>query len=134
MKKFLSFVLLLIVVLGLVACGSENSANGNGAKENEYVTINASNCNYYLSIDDSYITSCTIRASVGTFTSITRKITINGAVSGIYSDCTITFEYGENKTQQTIKLNAAGFASFEYKINSSSYTAKIVSCTGKLYL
>ena len=134
MKKFLSFVLLLVVVLGLVACGSENSVNGNGSKESDYITINASNCNYYLSIDDSYITSSSVSVSAGTFTSITRKITINGAVSGIYSDCSIVFEYGKDKTQQTIKPNAAGFASFEYKINSSTYIAKIVSCTGKLYL
>lgn len=134
MKKVLSFILLLVVILGLVACGNENSANCKGTKESDYVTIDSSNYNFYFSIDDSYITSSSVASSVGMLTSITRKITISGAVNGIYSDCLIVFEYGKDKTQQTLKLNAAGFASFEYTINSSTYIAKIVSCSGKLYL
>ncbi|MEG9429409.1 MAG: hypothetical protein VZQ61_00535 [Christensenellaceae bacterium] len=131
MKKILSLILLLVVVLGLVACGKDSSAN---VTKDDYTNITVSNCNYYLSIDDSLIKSDNGYAAGKRWVSITRKITINGAISGVYSDCTITFEYGENKTQKTIELNAAGYASFEYKINNSSYTAKIVSCTGKLYL
>ena len=131
MKKILSFIFLLVVILGLVACSDNSSVNGKG---NDYVSINSTNCNYYLSIDDSLIRSDSFYAGGQKFISIYRKITISGAINGMYSDCTIVFEYGENKTQQTIKLNAAGFATFEYHINSSTYTAKIVSCTGKLYL
>ena len=131
MKKFLSLILLLVVVLGLVACSNNGSTNG---KENDYLNINSSNCNYYLSIDDSLMKSDSVYAAGQRWYSFYRKITINGAINGVYSDCTITFEYGENKTQKTVELNAAGYASFEYRINNSSYMAKIVSCTGKLYL
>ena len=127
MKKFLSFVLAVVCMLGLVACGNDNSTDG-------CIDITVSNCNYYLSIHDSLIRTDRVYAAGRWWSSIYRQITINGAVGGIYSDCSIVFEYGKNKTQQTISLNAAGFASFEYTINDSSYTAEIVSCTGKLYL
>jgi|GEM_PF-4827880 len=131
MKRLLSVVLSLVFVLGLVACGSANSANGNSAKEIDYIAINVSNCNYYLSIDDIYISTSSV---IGSSAGANRRITIHGAVSGLYSDCSITFQYKyANQTiQKTLQLNAAGFASLEY--TTASGKAQIVSCTGKLYL
>ena len=128
MKKVLSFILSLVVVLGLVACGKGNSENM--PKEN-YVNLTVSNCSYYLSIADIYLEH---NGSTGTAAGARRRITINGAVSGRYSDCSITFEYeyARNTIQEKIQLNAAGFAIFEYTAKSDK--AKIVSCTGKIYL
>ncbi|MBR5388088.1 MAG: hypothetical protein IK147_01320 [Clostridia bacterium] len=127
MKKFLSFVLLLVVVLGLVACGNESSSKNDSTQDSDYITLNMSNCNYYLSIDEN----TTAFGSTGNISWRAKKVTINGAVSGIYSDCVLTFEYISigGKEQKTVQLNVAGFASFEYTTTESG-NAKIVSCTG----
>lgn len=108
--------------------------NQNNKGLDEYIALNDSNCYYYLSIDDSQTKSENILAGGKHYFISYRKITISGAVNGLFSDCILTIEYGENKIQKDISLNASGFATFEYTINNSSYKAKIISCKGKIYL
>ena len=81
MKKFLSLSLVVVFILGLIACGNENSEK---ASKEDYISLNISNCEYYLSIDDSFRS---IASGTGSASGSNRKITINGAVSGRYFGC-----------------------------------------------
>lgn len=141
MKKILLvYLVVCFISICLCGCGDENNT-GNSVNNTEnsetldYISLDTSNCYYYLSIDDSLVSSERWNSSLVSSVS-NYKVVISGAVSGLFSDCVLTFEYKSNGNvkQETVQLNAAGFASFSYGIVNAGYRAKVVSCEGKIYL
>lgn len=129
MKKILS----LILAIGFIAmclCGCGNRGDSDTV---DYISLDVSNCYYYLSIRDNYYGTNSIGNPI-------REIEINGALNGVYSNCVLTFEYGSSSgtgTKQTITvvLNAAGFTCFNYTYYrlDEEGIAKVIDCSGKVY-
>lgn len=131
-KKYLAFcvlfVLLLVAMFSLPACAKKDDSTA-PAEEEKFIELNMDNYDYYLSIDSIQ----TNMSSVGSFgTSYSYKVTIAGAINGIYRDCTVKYKIikknmssinNEDQEEEfTIKLNAAGFATFNYGyVNRGSF-------------
>lgn len=134
MKKFLSLLMITVCLSGLFACGGSSESSSSESDKESYIALTMSNYSYYLSIDDIKTDGGSMYAGGQKFYWQDRKLSIYGAVNGIYADCVLTFTYGDSNTQKTVNLNASGFATFEYRLSNSNVTAKVLSVTGKVYV
>lgn len=131
MKRLLKIVVCLIaciICFGLTGCfgTSNNNGSGQSSVENDYIELTIDNYDYYLTIDDSVVSNFTA-ASTRFYC---HRVTIYGALSGIYSDCVLHYKYNGNEME--VKLNVAGYATFDYTVSSGRLVYTRVS--GKIYL
>ena len=130
MKKFvltlLNTILLLSVLTGLFACSNES---------NQKVELNIDNCYYFLDISDTLAVETVSNSTIIQ----TRQFRSSGALSGVYSYCSLTIQYGDNMVK-TISLSASGFFVFEYTISIrdrssiDTLSAKVTDCSGYIVL
>lgn len=126
---------LLIIFVAVIICSTPliftGCGNGNENSQPQYKELTMDNYNYYLSIDKTLTDSGS--ALQGSIRYSSYKVTINGAVSGLFEDCSLYYKIGDgNKIE--VKLNAAGFASFNYTQTNSSGNFQFCDAKGKIYI
>jgi hypothetical protein len=126
LARFLACILFL-VCFSLVACDNENRDSA----ENSYIELTVDNYDYYLSISKVLTDSGSYAG--GSFRYASYQATISGAINGIYDGCIVYYKLGQDGDLQTVTLNAAGFAQFNYTVVNGEniiYT----KAEGKIYL
>ena len=100
-------------------------------EESTEISLTTDNYTYYLNLDNV----CTDSGSAagGTFHWSSHKLTITGAIDGLYVDCVLYYKTTDEGTEKEIKLNASGFATLNY-ILSNSLKFTIVRAEGSIYI
>ena len=138
MRRFGMYVLCAFVVATclVLAAGCSFAAGTNqtemkedAANNTNEIKLTISNYDYYLTINDT-VTSRRTYAQ-GTVEISSHEVVIYGAVSGLYQDCVLYYKVGEDGKEQEVKLNAAGYASFEYS-SSGKHRLVFVRATGTI--
>lgn len=105
------------VLIGLTGCwGNQNSGDDNKEDNSHIIELSLSNYEYYLSIDKVKTESGS--AMQGSYRYAAYKVTVSGAVSGLFEDCRLYYKIGDG-AEREVKLNAAGFATFNYSWSSN---------------
>ena len=134
MRKDLLLVWIIVFMLlfGSVAVSClKVSETENSETENSnwnVIDLTIDNYDYYLSIDMTTTSSGTVAG--GTIHYYSQQVTINGAVYGLYQDCSLFYKVGDKEEKQ-VKLNAAGFAKFNYTSANGKYL-HFVRAEGKI--
>ena len=123
-KKRLAQMLLaaltaLLLAFGLTGCDLGGNKTVGGDDEPQSIELTMDNYDYYLSID-TVLTSSTVLGG-GQFHISSYKVTITGAISGIYKNCSLFYQQDGGESEYEVKLNAAGYATFSYNITSGMY-------------
>ena len=106
---------------GLICnCNSSNSAS-------QTINLTMDNYEYYLSI--SKVLTDSVSAAGMRFSSYT--VTVLGAISGLYQDCSIYYKIGDGEERE-IKLNAQGFAEFSYSVGTNTGSFEYTRVKGKI--
>ena len=109
MKKVVALV--FIMVLSFCCLGG----CGRIPKKSSIITLSMDNYEYYLTIDSDCISSSSIVAAGKTWYFSTYKVTISGALEGLYVDCSLYYRTSESGQIQKLKLNAVGFGTLTYE-------------------
>lgn len=136
-KKFSKFigitsllaVMFILSCFSLVACNNENTDNSE--MEDSFIELTIDNYDYYLSISKVLTHSGSYLG--GSLHIASYQATVTGAISGIYDGCIIYYKLGQDGSEQTVTLNAAGFAQFTYSVVNGEniiYT----NVVGRIYL
>ena len=118
-KKRLAWLLLsaltvFLMVFWFTGCDLGEGETPEGNDEPRSIELTMDNYDYYLSIDTVH-TGSTVLGSGSIYS---YKVTITGAISGIYENCSLFYQQNGEEIEHEIKLNAAGFATFSYNITS----------------
>lgn len=105
---------------GLCTCNKSNGAT-------QTINLTMANYEYYLSI--SKVLTDSVSAAGMRFSSYT--VTVLGAISGLYQDCSIYYKIGDDEERE-IKLNAQGFAEFSYSVGTNTGSFKYTRIKGKI--
>ncbi len=128
MKKTLA---LILSALSLTCCACNAPSSTNTSEEESYVELTLENYDYYLSILETLTESGVLMG--GSLRYAVYQVTINGAVDGLYENCTLTYKYKNSNETHDVSLNAAGFANFKYTVSNGN-TISFVAATGKIYM
>ncbi len=120
-KKRLAWLLLaaltvLLMAFGFTGCNLGGGETPEGDDEPQSIELTIDNYEYYLSID-TVCTSSNVYGG-GYFHISSYKVTIMGAISGIYENCSLFYQQNGEEIEHEVKLNAAGYATFSYSITS----------------
>lgn len=127
--------LIVLSFVFLFGCSTpQNTNNNTGSQETDsqedFVELTLSNYNYYLTIDRTQTDSGSV--SYGSYRWATYKVTIYGAVSGIYKNCSLSYKKTGSDTETEIKLNASGYGSFSITlVNYEEF--QFTKASGKIY-
>lgn len=143
MKKWFKLMLLMLcaaLLLLMNSCSRNPSGAVDGQEdtdEKESETIENSieltmeNFEYYLSIDEVVISSGS--AAGGTIRYATYKVTVSGAINGLFQGCSLYYRIGDGNECE-VKLNAAGFATFNYVASNQTGQFAFTRATGKIII
>lgn len=132
MKNKIKLSVLFVLIVAI--CSFSFIVAGCNNKEIEedsttYIELSMDNYSYYLSIDTLHTGS--------THTAVIRadsyKVTVSGAVNGLYKDCSLFYQIGSGQERE-VKLNAAGFATFNYSVSTNSGSFKYVRVKGQIII
>ncbi len=120
-KKRLAWLLLsaltvFLMVFWFTGCDLGEGETPEGNDEPRSIELTMDNYDYYLSID-TVCTSSTVLGG-GRMQIWSYKVTIMGAISGIYENCSLFYRQNGEEIEHEVKLNAAGYATFSYSITS----------------
>ena len=119
------FFLVILFSLGLSAC-DKNNIKENAYEENvNSIELTLENYSYFLTITTQRKDSGSIAG--GSYRYANYDVYINGAVNGIYVNCSLTLESGRK-----IMLNASGFAQTTKSIVNGKDSFKIVEVEGTI--
>lgn len=118
-KKRLAWLLLaaltvLLMAFGFMGCDLGGDKTAGGDDEPQSIELTMDNYDYYLSID-TVCTSSTVLGG-GRMHILLYKVTITGAISGIYENCSLFYQQNGEEIEHEVKLNAAGYATFGYTV------------------
>ena len=133
-KTFGLFLLVTVMITTsflFVGCWDELFGDNNSTDDTEIVELTMDNFQYYLSIS-SVTTSTTWVGTMGNAYVI--RVTISGAVQGLYKDCSIFYKIGKDGAEQEVKLNAAGFAQFSYGVSDWGGSFQYPRVTGQIII
>ena len=131
-RNAILFVFILsisMILFSTTACWWNDDTSGN--KKDNYIELSLSNYEYYLSIDQVKTDSGS--ALQGSFRYVSYKVTISGAISGLFQDCKLYYKLG-NEEEKEVKLNAAGFATFNYTWSTNSGSFSFTNVEGKIII
>lgn len=111
-----SLTVLLLMAFGFTGCDLGGDKTAGGDNEPQSIELTMDNYDYYLSID-TVCTSSNVFGG-GYFHISSYKVTITGAISGIYENCSLFYQQNGEEIEHEVKLNAAGYATFSYSITS----------------
>lgn len=141
MRKRIAVLFILITVIGLIpfsltGCwgfdfGGSNTDGGNNTGNSKSIDLTLSNYEYYLSIDEELTSSGS--ALQGSFRYASYKVTVTGAVNGLYQGCSLYYKVGDT-AEKEVKLNASGYATFNYSWSTNSGNFSFTRATGKIIL
>lgn len=125
MKKFA--IVILSVVLSLFCFVGCNF----GQEDETEISLTTDNYKYYLNLDS--VCTGSGSAAGGSFRWSSHKLTITGAIDGLYVDCVLYYKTTDEGKEQPIELNASGFATLNYSV-SNSLKFIIVRAEGSIYI
>ncbi len=123
----LLFILSFISIFTFIGCSSDEEE-----VEDTFIELTLSNYEYYLSLDSELLDYGSVAG--GSYRYSSYKMTVYGAVNGIYEDCVIYYKFGENSTtEHSQKLNISGYATFNYSVVNGK---NLIICRveGKIYI
>ena len=129
MKKLV--IGILSVILSLFCFIGCNFAQ----EETTEISLTTDNYTYYLNLDK--VCTGSGSAAGGSFRWASYKLTITGAIDGIYEDCVLYYKTTDEGKEQPIELNASGFATLNYSVPFSAYNSlkfMIVRAEGSILL
>lgn len=116
LRLLLLIAVIVILTISFAGCWDGFVCNCNNSENNsQTITLTMANYEYYLSI--SKVLTDSVSAAGMRFSSYT--VTVMGAISGLYKDCSIYYKIGDGDERE-IKLNAQGFAEFSYSVGSNT--------------
>ncbi len=130
MKKLLTIIMAFLCMI-FCACSPNKDSTDSSIDVPDYIELTIENYEYYLSIQK-------VKTDSGSFMGGSRRwvsyaATINGTVYGLYENCILSYKYNDSEQIYDIKLNASGFATFEYTVvngNNISY----VAASGRIHI
>ena len=129
-RLLLLIVVILIFMLLLVGCWDGFICDCNKSESDaQTIDLTIDNFEYYLSI--SKVLTDSVSAAGMRFSSYT--VTVLGAISGLYQDCSIYYKIGDGEERE-IKLNAQGFAEFSYSVGTNTGNFEYTRVKGKIVI
>lgn len=119
--KIITFlVAAMLGTIFFIFTGCQYGEGNNDANEEQKIELTLNNFEQYLSIDKTVTDSGSLAG--GSYRYVSYKVTIYGAIDGLYQDCVLYYKIG-NGEEREIKLNVAGYATFNYrKVNGNDLT------------
>ncbi len=126
--KFFSLIFITISIFCFSACNNTSSKSTNNNTNNlTEIALTLDNYSYYLTITSQRTGGGS--AAGGTLHYSSYDVYINGAISGIYNNCSLTLKSGK-----VIKLNASGSAQTTKNIVNGEDNFIVVSVEGTIIL
>ena len=127
MKKIVAILLLVLCLGSFVGCGNLNNENDSTEKSFD---LTLENYTYYLTLDTEITGSGSYLLGHHW---CSKKLTVYGAVSGLYVDCVLYYKIGEVE-EKSFKLNATGFGTINYNETTDSGRFSITQVSGKIVI